>query len=98
MLARVNRLEATRAPALSPIALAFGSCDGFAAWADEEMAAGVRPIEFPIVLLCLRLEKEMALGACSGAMQALGGWTVNTRSPCGMAVGAAGGKADRRRP
>lgn len=55
MLARVRRIEAARAPVLSPIALAFGSFDTFAGWADEQMAAGVLdPLDFPIVLHCLR--------------------------------------------
>ena len=55
MLARVRRIEAVRAPALSPIALAFGSFDMFAAWADDEMATGTLDSrDFPIVVLCLK--------------------------------------------
>ena len=54
MLARVKRIEAVRAPVLSPIALAFGSFDAFAVWADEQIAFGVLdPRDFPIVLRCL---------------------------------------------
>lgn len=55
MLARVRRIEAVRAPALSPIALAFGSFDLFAAWSDERVADGVLDSrDFPIVVHCLR--------------------------------------------
>lgn len=55
MLARVKRIEAARAPVLSPIALAFGSFETFAKWADEQMTAGVLdPRDFPIVVHCLR--------------------------------------------
>ncbi len=55
MLARVKRIEAARAPALSPIALAFGSFDTFAAWADEQQRESVLdPLDFPVVVHCLR--------------------------------------------
>lgn len=55
MLARVRRIEAVRAPALSPITLAFGSFDMFAAWSDGQVADGVLdPRDFPIVVHCLR--------------------------------------------
>ena len=55
MLTRVRRLEQARAPVLSPIAAAFGSVDGFAAYADEQMVAGVLDAQgFPLVVDCLR--------------------------------------------
>jgi len=55
MLARVRRIEAIRAPTLSPITLAFGSFDAFSDWADEQMAAGVLdPRDFPVIVHCLR--------------------------------------------
>jgi hypothetical protein len=54
MLARVKRIEAVRAPMLSPIALAFGSFDTFTAWAEKQMAAGVLDRgDFPVVVHCL---------------------------------------------
>ena len=64
MLARVRRIEAARAPVLSPIALAFGSFDTFAGWAGDQMAAGVLcPLDFPVVILCLdRWEREGTWG------------------------------------
>lgn len=40
---------------LSPFALAFGSFDAFAAWANDEIATGVLdPRDFPIIVHCLR--------------------------------------------
>jgi len=55
MLARVQRIEAVRAPVLSPIAAAHGSFEAFAAWCDEQMSAGVLdPRDFPVLVLCLR--------------------------------------------
>lgn len=55
MLARIRRIEAVRAPMLSPFALAFGSFDAFAAWANDEIATGVLdPRDFPIIVHCLR--------------------------------------------
>lgn len=55
MLARVKRIEAARAPVLSPIALAFGSFETHAAFADQQVAAGVLDrLDFPVVVHCLR--------------------------------------------
>ncbi len=68
MLARVKRIEAARAPAVSPIALAFGSFDGFTAWAGEQMAARTLcPVDFPVVILCLdRWERDGTWGRPAG--------------------------------
>jgi hypothetical protein len=55
MLGRVAKLEQGRTAALSPIALAFGSFDAFATWAEERIAAGeLDPLDFPIIVTCLR--------------------------------------------
>lgn len=60
MLSRVRRIEALRAPAVSPVAQAFGSFEAFGVWADEQVAAGLLDArDFRIVVHCLeRWERE----------------------------------------
>lgn len=51
LLTRVAKLEAARAAPRSPIEVAYGSMDAFAE-ASEHL--GLDPVDWPIVLQCLR--------------------------------------------
>ena len=64
MLTRVRRVEAARAPVVSPIVRAFGSFEALAEQCESEIEAGkLDPRDFPDVLTCLaRWEREGIYG------------------------------------